>query len=341
MRYVLPNSLTYTPQSDPSYFRFAPLPAIVECPRYPTLNFVSSRAEYWNCNPFCGAGLPYFSLYKFGDIIPLQVNLPDVRNINNTGTSRPQIGWRQTEDPLNNFWYVRAEIYNLEDCTTPIFSLVDDFCTDWWVGFSDKVGSVQTLFIDTSTIAVPEGFIVKITTVKDDLTDNITLWSEPFLRTDRKANCNETIILEGQYLSTDCENRDYRNPENDYTVTGAPLYAIKEPFVATGQTLTPFVAKWRFEANVTEQGNNGSIELNDNDIAIRQKIVRNYNLDFLSPIPPYAYNVATAILRAGTVTIDGTIYTTIGDINKDTESGKMFIPSVPLELACDLKNLRC
>lgn len=340
-RYTLPNTLSYTPQIDPSYMRFAPLPAIVDCPRYPTLNFVDSRAASWNCSGFCGSEKPYFSLYEFGDIIPLQLNLPDVRNINQTGgTPKPQIGWRQT-DLVNNFWYVRAEIYSLADCDTPLFSLVDDFCTDWWVGYSDKVGSVQTLFIDTGAIVVPEGFLVKIVTIKDDLSDNITLWSEPFLRTDRKANCNSTAVVTGRYNTTDCENRDYRTPENDYTVTGAALYAIKAPFVATGQALTPFYTSWRYECEVIETGNSGETELNDNDVVIRQKVIRNYNLEFTDMIPPYVVNILTAQMRGAYVAVDGTEYTNIGDISKETESGRMFIPSVPMERICDLKNLRC
>jgi len=339
--YVLGNPLSFTPALDPSLFRFEVLPAIVECPRYPTLNFNSSRADAWNCAGFCGAEKPYFSLYKFGDIIPLQLNLPDVRNINNIGgTPKPQIGWRQT-DLLNNFWYVRAEIYSLSDCDTPLFSLVDDFCTDWWVGYSDRVGSLQTLFIDTGTIIVPEGFIVKIVTIKDDLSDNITLWSEPFLRTDRKADCNDTAVITGRYNAIDCESRDYRTPENDYTVVDAPIYAIKVPFSATGATLTPFYTSWRYEAEVIEQGNTASTEFNDNDIAIRQSITRNFNLDFTAQIPPYIYDILTAQLRSPHVEIDGEKYTNIGDIAKETESGRMFVPSVPLEQVCDLKNLKC
>jgi hypothetical protein len=340
-RYTLPNPLTYTPQIDPSYFRFAVLPTIVECPRYPTLNFVSSRADAWNCAGFCGADKPYWSLYKFGDIIPLQFNLPDVRNINqSTGTPKPQIGWRQT-DLVNNFWYVRAEIYDLNDCSTPLFELVDDFCTDWWVGYSDRVGSLQTLFIDTSLINVFEGFIIKIVTIKDDLTDNITLWSEPFMRIDRRASCADTLQIVSTYPAIDCENRDYRTPENDYTVTGAPIYAIKAPFVATGQSLTPFYSSWRYEAQVLEQGNSGEITLNDNDIAIRQRITRQYELQFTSQIPPYIYKIATAQLRAPNITIDGESYINAGDIQKNLEGSRMFLPSVPLEQVCDLRNLKC
>jgi hypothetical protein len=341
MRYTLPNTLSSIPETEPSYFSFLPLPAIVDCPRYPTLNFVSSRADSWNCAAFCGSEKPYFSLYKFGDIIPIQVNLPDVRNINqSTGTPKPQIGWRQT-DTTNNFWYVRCEVYSLSDCTTPIFELVNQFCTDWWVGYSDKVGSIQTLFIDTGTIIVPDGFILKIVTIKDDLTDNITLWSEPFLKINRKANCNNTLVIRSEYPAIDCENRDYRKPENDYTVANAGIYAIKAPFTATGATLTPFYSSWRYEVDVIAQGDSAESEFNDNDFVIRQRVIRKFNLSFLDMIPPYIYDILTAQLRGTNVTVDGVEYTNIGDIDKETESGRMFLPLVAMEQICDLKNLRC
>lgn len=338
--YVLTNPLTYTPASDPSYFRFEVLPPIVECPRYPTLNFVDSRARSWNCQPFCGADSHYFSLYKVGDIIPIQLNLPDVRNINNTGTRRPQVGWRQS-DLINNFWYVRAEIYDYADCTTPLFSLVDDFCTDWWVGYSDRVGAIQTLFIDSSLLGVSEGFLLKIVTINDSLTDEITLWSEPFLRIDKKADCKGTVLVQSTYNTIDCENRDYRKPNNDYTIDGASIYAIKTPFSATGADLPAFYSSWRYEAEVIETGNGSEQTLNDNDIIIRQKVIRNYELQFTRPIPPYAYDILTAQLRGASVQIDGDEFVNFGDINKELEGSRMFIPNIPMESICDLKNLRC
>jgi len=161
-------NVPYAPALHPSAFRSLFCPPVVSCPRYPVLNFVSLETDRWNCN-LCGADMPYVSLFNAGDIIPMQFNLTDVRNINQiTGTLQPQIGWRQT-DLINAFWYVRAEVYDIADCNTPVFSLVDDFCSDWWVGYSDKIGAIQTLFVDTSLIVAAglDAFIIKIVTIND------------------------------------------------------------------------------------------------------------------------------------------------------------------------------
>lgn len=333
--YPLPN----VPTTDPAYSNYAICPPVVECPRYPALNFVDTRADTWNCIGFCGADSDYYSLYKVGDVIPLQLNLPDVRNINNIGTRRPQIGWRQT-DLINPFYYVSCDVFDLNDCTTPILELVDQFCTDWWCGYSDAFGSLQTLFVDTGQISVPEGFILRVTTWDDLLNQRIVVWSEPFMRIDKRASCEATVLIQSRYPSVDCENRDYRKPENDYSLTGAPLYAVKIPFIE-GISLTHFYTSWRYEGEVLEQGNSSEQTFNDNDVLVQQKIIRQYNFETTAKLPPYAYDILTAQMRGVSVTIDNVEYTNVGDITKEIEGGKMFMPSVPLERVCNLNNLRC
>lgn len=330
MQRLVNYTVPYAPALHPSAFRLLECPPVVACPRYPTLNFVSEPSDKWNCN-LCGSDAPYVSLYASGDIIPLQFNLPDVRNINNTGTRSPQIGWRQT-DLVNVLWYVRAEVYSFTDCDTPVFSLVDEFCADWWVGYSDKVGSVQTLFIDTSIIAAAglDGFYLRITTVNDAMADAITLYSEPFLMT----VCEETVLLQSDYATIDCEGRDYRNP------TDAVLQGLKIPLVVpAADSLTAFYASWRFKGDIKETGNSSEVTENDNRIITKQKITNTSELS-LDLMAPYAYKILRAIIRGQNVTVDGVEYTDFGDIAQNVES-RNFLPNITCSQICDINNLAC
>jgi hypothetical protein len=331
MRIIVTYPAPVAPALQPSAFRKLACPPVVSCPRYPTLNFVSLETDRWNCNR-CGADMPYVSLFDAGDIIPLQFNLPDVRNINQSnGTMRPQIGWRQS-DLINTFYYVRAEIYSLDDCDTPIFELVEDFCTDYWVGYSNKIGSVQTLFIDTSLIVAAglDGFFVKIVTINDTPTDEITLWSEPFIL----SGCKNTVLMQSTYPILDCVPRDYRNP------TDAGVQGLKVPFVApAADSLTPFYASWRFEGQMRVVGNSSEQTLNDNNVLISQTITDAFELA-LFPIAPYAFEILKAIVRGEKVLIDSVEYINFGDISNNLE-GRNFLPVLSFEKICEINNLSC
>jgi hypothetical protein len=331
MQITVPYNVPLAPALHPSAFRKLACPPVVSCPRYPSLNFVSQQTDRWNCNR-CGADLPYVSLYNAGDIIPMQFNLPDVRNINQiTGTLRPQIGWRQA-DLINNFWYVRAEIYAIDDCTTPLFELVEDFCADWWVGYSDKIGAIQTLFLDTSLIVAAgvDAFFVKIVTINDALADEITLWSEPFILN----LCKNTVQIVSTYPQIDCVPRDYRNPTSD------AIQGLKVPFVSpVADSLTAFFGSWRFEGQMRAVNNSSEQTLNDNDVLIRQKITDTFELT-LFPIAPYAYEILKALIRGERVLIDGVAYINFGDISSNLE-GRNFLPVLSCEQVCDIDNLAC
>jgi len=261
----------------------------------------------------------------------MQFNLPDLRNISNSGTTQPQIGWRQL-DLLNAFWYVKAEVFSLTDCVTPVFSLVDEFCSDWWVGYSDKVGSIQTLFVDTSILSSVglEGFYMKITTINNSLAQDVVLYSEPFIL----ATCKSTLLIQSEYATTDCENRDYRNPTSD------AVRGLKTPFVfPLAGSLTPFYASWRFEGTFKAIGNSSEATINDNDIVTSQKVTDTYEASFF-PIPPYAFQILKAIVRGSNVLIDGDDYIDFGDINQNLD-GNGFLPVVTCAKICKINNLSC
>lgn len=328
--------VAFVPQDDPAYLRFSPLPPVVSCPRYDGVGFVGGIADTWNCTPFCGGDNTYFQPFKVGDIIPIQLGLPDIRNINQNGSRKPQIGWRQT-DLLNTLYYIKADLYSLADCNTPIAQLVGDFCVDWWVGYSSKVGYLQTLFVDTSMFSVAEGFYLRIATIGDDLLEKIVLYSEPFVRTDKLASCPQTVLLQSQYRVIDCESRDYRKPENNYALP-ADIYAIRVPFVANGTTLTPFYSSVRVAAEIMQDGKSPEKITNDNNATLRQTVITGARLQFVEKIPPYQFRAVTACVFGDNFTIDGERWDVEGAANKELESGKMFLPDVPIVSRCEIKN---
>lgn len=325
----------YAPATEQSYSRLLDLPPRVACPRYPILNFTSSLGQQWNCQK-C-AHHAYFGLFERGDKIPLQLNLRDDRNgilFPPSTVSNPQVGWRQT-DLVNNFWYIRAELYD-GSTTSPtlIYSLVDDFCSDWWTGYSDLVGSIQTLIIDTSLFPLNlDSFRVKIVTIDAAGADVITLWSEPFC----VQNCTGSVLIQGAYSGVDCYNRDYRNPTGGNGIT-----AIKTPFVVPAlDSLTPFYSSWRFAGSLVANGYTSEQTLNDNNVVIRTVQTSTYRLIIAELIPPYAAQILAAMLQSGAFTVDGVSYNTASDVLKNIDFSLAFLPNIDLTKICEINNLKC
>jgi len=327
--------VSYSPATENSFSRLAYLPPRVACPRYPILNFTASLGAQWNCQRCVHH--PYFGLFERGDKIPIQLNLPDERNgilFTPSDITTPNIGWRQA-DLVNNFWYIRAEIYDGSTVSpTLIYSLVDDFCSDWWVGYSDLVGSIQTLIIDTNLLPINvETFRIKIVTIDAAGNDSITLWSEPFC----SSSCSDSVLVQGAYSTTDCYNRDYRNPTG-----GNGIYAIKVPFVLPApNSLTAFYSSWRFIGEVYANGHNSEQTLNDNNVVIRNRITQSFRLELGELIPPYAAQILAASLQSGSFTIDGESYDTAGDVLKNIDTSKAFLPAIDLTRVCEINNQKC
>lgn len=328
--------VVYAPATEQSYSRLLDLPPRVACPTYPILNFTSSLGLQWNCQKCVHH--PYFGQYQRGDKIPLQLNLRDDRNgilFPPSTVTNPQIGWRQT-DLINNFWYVRAELYDGNTAAPAlIYSLVDDFCSDWWVGYSDLVGSIQTLIIDTSLFPLNlDSFRVKIVTIDAAGNDVITLWSEPFCIND---NCRNSVLIQGAYSGVDCFNRDYRNPTGANGIT-----AIKTPFVVPAlDSLTPFYSSWRYSAEVVATGFTSEQTLNDNNKVIRSRNIETFSLVLSELLPPYSAQILAAMLQSGSFTIDGISYDTAGDVLKNIDISKAFLPRVDLTRICEINNQKC
>lgn len=332
--------IIYAPAVENSFTRVVDLPPFVACPRYPILNFTSTRGQQWNCQK-CTIS-PYFGLYEVGDKIPIQLNLPDARNgiISGTGdVSNPLIGWRQS-DLSNPFWYVKAEIYDGSTVApTLIYSLVDQFCSDWWVGYSNLVGSVQTLIIDTSLL--PLGvtmFRVKVTTVNPLLADEIVVWSEPFCT---NKHCTTNVKLEGSYSTIDCYNRDYRQPVAGATSKFKYIHTLANATNPVGYIPTPFYSSWRVRGEVVQTGFGAEKTLNDLGKVVKFKRIETSQLVVAEMMPPYAAQIISSILQADQFTVDGVQYDDATDVSKNEDAGREFFPSIELIKNCSVNNNAC
>ena len=329
---IIPYPVVYAPATENSYTLLLDLPPRVSCPRYPTLNFTDSLAQQWNCQK-CKIQ-PYFSLFQVGDIIPIQLNLPDRRNNLLGSITRPNVGWQQL-DLINPFWYIKAELYD-GSTTSPtlILSRADLFCSDWWVGYSELVGSVQTLFVDTSLFPIgTTTFRIKITTIDSTFSNDIVLWSEPFCVA---RDCKNSVVVSGNYRTVDCENRDYRTPDL--------LNFIHTPFNGSNPIdyiPTPFYTSWRYQGIVTPLSFGAEKTLNDLDKVIRQKSIDTYRLTLSEILPPYAAKILAATLRGSEFYIDNVQYDTASDVSKNIDEGLGFLPSIDLTRTCQINNNKC
>lgn len=329
---IIPYPVTYTPATENSYTRLLDLPPRVSCPRYPTLNFTSSLAQQWNCQR-CKIQ-PYFSLFEVGDIIPIQLNLPDKRNHLLGSITQPNVGWQQI-DLVNPFWYIKAELYD-GSTTSPtlILSRADLFCSDWWVGYSELVGSVQTLFVDTSLFPIgTTTFRIKITTIDAALAEDIVLWSEPFCVA---RDCKASVVVSGNYPTIDCENRDYRDPDL--------LNFVHTPFNGSnplGYEPTQFYTSWRYQGVVVPISFGAEKTFNDLDKVVRQKAIKTDRFILSEILPPYAAQILAATLQGSEFYIDNVQYDTASDVSKNIEEGKGFLPSIDLTKTCQINNNKC
>ena len=155
---------TQTPTVEPSFGRSLVMPPIVTCPVFDQPPFIGPvLGNGWNCNR-CGSDSLFFSLWAEGDVIPFQIAAGDPGA--NPDATNPIIGFKDTGTGVvaGTDYYVKIELLD-SDCTTVIFDNADQFCSDYWVSFSNKVGPYQTFFVDTSLFPVNQNvWRVRLTT---------------------------------------------------------------------------------------------------------------------------------------------------------------------------------
>lgn len=350
MALIISYPVSYTPQTEASFTRTAIVPPRVACLRYPALNFVSQLGDRYNCQR-CTTR-PYFRPFEVGDIIPIQVNLPDLLNGNsavfgpNASTANPNIGWRQT-DLVNNFWYVKAEIYDATtDFPVPGFGLVNAFCSDWWVGYSNLVGSVQTLFIDTSLLPINlTSWYVRIAVrnvaTAGVFTEATSIVSEPYCLAN---SCKNNVLIRSEYLTTDCENRDYRTPEPALFGQAQVLKYVHTPFNASnplGYAATAFYISERYGGSVAAESFDGEKERDDLDNVRRFTRIETYRLIINEMLPPYAAKMLAIALQGSSFTVDNEHYNEATGVSKNVLEGLAFLPNIELTKRCQVNNNSC
>lgn len=316
-------AVPYAPATSPSFVRTALLGNIADCPQMPVSPFVASLGDSWGCT-LCGSERPYAMPFLFGDVIPLQFNFVDRRN---TTPSVPASGWLVTGGAP--FFYVKAELW--DDCgNTRIFEFVDEFCLDFWVDYSTAVGSVQTLFVDTGLLPLgTQAFRIKV--MNYNLAGSVveTIWSEPFALIN--PACTKSVELIGQYATTDCLGHEYRTTS----------VALQTPVQPPTYVPTPFYLWQRLAAEMKYTGSSKDATQNDAGRVVSLISYENYNLIALQHIPPYAAKILQTIIQANTVLVNGVEYVNWGDLEQNTDLGRMFLPNLDAQTKCTINNTNC
>jgi hypothetical protein len=313
------------PTIEVSFSRIEGLPPITTCLDFNVPPFIGPNlSNGWNCTKCLGEPL-YLSLFKRGDVIPLQVYLGDP-NVNPDPTN-PTIGFLDSTSGgvAGTDYYIKAELYDF-DCTTLLFDEVDSFASDYWVGFSSRTGPLQTLFLDTSLIPInQEIFRLKLTTYNTSGVAVKETWSEVF----REVKCEEpTILITATHPRVDCLKHEYLEPVANYNAFSPTL------------TPTPFYLSWRYGGDLIATGHTQEKELNDNEKTLSNRVRKTFELE-LFPIPPYAEDLLSALITGDPVSINGEVYEEFGDISKNLDNGRMFLPKVTCTQICDIDNFTC
>jgi hypothetical protein len=320
----MPIVQTYTLPNAPFSFRSrtvtGALPLIVQCPSTQMPPFsATSLGGLWNCER-CGLEPEYRTPWRRGDIIPLQLNLRDLRN-NNAYAQ----GWRDSVNTTLGGWYIQAQIL-AGDCTTVVYNFVDQFCADWWVARSNIFGDIQTLFIDTNLMPVGlEVFQVKIS-LRAATGNTIieTYYTELF----ELAQCEDTILVEAYEPVQDCLMHDYRVPTqfvHTFANANNPL----------GYIPTAYWNAWRYYGEITSTGYRNDVTENDNGFRIKSRLIDVFALRLTRPITPYIAQILAAQTRAERTLVDGERYINFGDFDQGQPVGRMFLSEIEAQKICD------
>ena len=318
----------FTPQSSPSYSNVVTVPMIINCPANEVFAppFIDEISDGYNCTRCAGEPI-YHMLFERGDIIPLQLRELDQRNVD---VANPSQGWRDVFSDGTGNWYVQAKLLDF-DCTTVLSEIVDDFCSDWWVGFDQKTGSIQTLFIDTDKLPVGQEFFRLEVNFRDAGGGIInTIYTEPF----RVVDCENTVELTGQISGLDCLGRYNSQPNTWFRANQAPTYLP-----------TLFYPWLRLQADLVLVGTTNETQRNDADIVVSSTYNEQYQLKCW-PVPPY---MARMLASFGTCTSIDMIdqfnnphtFTAMEDFAKGIEEGYLFKPEVTFSKQCKRSSFTC
>lgn len=326
--------VTYAPAVEVSFNRLLQVPPIVTCPVFNVAPWIGPNLELgWNCQR-CGSDGLFLNAWRTGDIIPMQIAAGDPAN---TDPISPVIGFKDSGTGIvaGVDFYVRLELYDT-DCVTVLSDDADDFCSDYWVGFSDKVGPIQTFFLDTSlpiyTTLSGDMFRLKLSTYNSIGSLISETWTEVF----RKEECLPTVRFQSQHKNSDCLEHQYQ----------LPTTAIVGPTVPPTGSPTPFFMAWRWRGELIETGTTSERVENDNNDLLSVKQRRLFQIVFRN-IPPYSKRIFDAIKSVSDVQIQRgddafQVYQEFGDVAKNIESGnRMFKIVTTCVQICNIDEFDC
>lgn len=279
--------------------------------------FLINETDGWNCN-LCGSATEFNQPYVKGDIIPFQTRFADNYNIPNSVLTA---GIKSLLSGSN--FYLKIEL--LDGNGILVSDFANDFCSDYWVGYSEKVGSVQTWFVNTGLL--PDDlkcWKLKLTYYRYN-TDTMmaeeerVIYTEPFQEV---HECDVTVKIESVYSNTDCNNNYYRTLDNYLGTSNLAYYNSIRIF-----------------GEVDDNGDTSEIDTNDRSVTTSQTVTYNF-IVISSMVPPYFYRRVSQAVRGRTVTIDGIEYIKF-ELSEKPNDLKMFPLDVVFKQECIIDEQQC
>ena len=323
MSIIVNYNVPYSPQIEPSFTRFKFLLDRVDFCGDSFENGAwigDSINNGYNCKR-CLSDPVYFMPFVRGDVFPLQTFFPDSVNADVT---TPSIGFKTSSTPVAGTDYYVEMVVLDSDCVTQLGSNVEDYCDSYWVGYSSEVGSIQTIFFDTSNIPLTT-MVFRLKFNFYDTAGNLVgeIYSEPFM----EVGCDEkTILFNTTHPNSDCLNHQYKEPAN---------------YNALGLNPKAYTTSFRYNAELYLNGVTQEREQNDNEVTLTNKIKFNFRVEFVKIVPPYVVRLLTAQITGETILIDNEEYVDFSDIDKNLDVTRNFLPSINCFKICIIQNFDC
>ena len=307
-------------ESSPSFTQFAQLLPVVSCNNNVPNGWVESVGNLWNCQTYCAPNR-FYQTFQKGDVIPFQFQLVDSGN---TNIMQPAKGWKNSHDLTN--YYIKCELL-LEDCITVYSSNADAFCTDFWVSFNNRVGSIQTMFLDTGLLPIGTNvFSLRVTTYDQTYTPVTVLYSEPFVAT----ICDETHVFSSYSQTRDKFGNRYDMPTAFYSSSVAGVAYVP----------TPYFTQMRVACNMLASTYATEYERNDNEKVLSSKHIDTFDISVIPLMPAYYAEMLANCTQCDTVLIDGIEYTNISAVTRNNSSS-MFKIDITADKVLNISSRKC
>lgn len=308
--------VTYISADARTYSFRAQLPIKFECPNIAP-GYNTDPNALWNCDR-CGSSREFYQPYERGDVLPFQTQFED--NYNNPNDVL-NAGIRGLISPVN--YYVQIEL--LDGDGVLISNIADDFCSEYYVGQSDEIGSIQTWFVNTGILpANLKCWSLKITYFKIDQSSGLpvierVLYTEQFRE---NVSCRETVAIQSTYANKDCNGN---------------FYGFVTNFIGTSNP--PFYNFIRLFGSVDFIGESEERETNDRGVVLRQTIIKEYKI--ISGLYPAFYvERLSQTVRGNAIFVDNVEYKDFEFPNRPDDH-KMFELDLTFNTECLLDNRKC